>query len=189
MKTSESIADIATALHKAQGNMMGAVKSSKNPFFRSTYSDLSSVIQAVSSPFFDNGLSFSQGAEYQDGMLAIVTRIMHTSGEWIEATTILPAIKNDPQAYGSAISYGRRYGLQALAGVPSVDDDSNYASAAQQKQDDADLQIMTQEYVEKLGNAKTMNELIMVWTTTPKNLHIELVALKNELKDKFNENS
>ena len=130
MKTSGDIKEIATAMHIAQGNMTGAKKDSTNPFFKSSYSDLTSVMQAVSKPFFDNGLSFVQGAEYQDGMVAIVTRIMHISGQWIESTTLLPAVKNDPQAYGSTISYGRRYSLQSLAGVPSVDDDGQYASAA-----------------------------------------------------------
>mgnify|MGYP003661979034 CR=1 FL=1 len=129
MKTSEDIKDIASALHLAQGHMTGAKKDSKNPFFKSNYSDLTSVMQAISKPFFDNGLSFVQGAEFQEGMIAIVTRLMHTSGQWIESTTLLPAIKNDPQAYGSAITYGKRYSLQALVGVPSVDDDGQFASA------------------------------------------------------------
>lgn len=193
MKTSATISEISTALSAAQGSMMGAVKASKNPFFKSSYSDLSAVIQAVSRPFFENNLCFTQGAEYQDGMLAITTRIIHKSGEWIEATTSLPAVKNDPQAYGSAITYGRRYGLQALAGVPSVDDDANYASASQQKQNEDNaykaLAMTTNQYREKLNEATNMDELIATWTATPKKCHGALVELKNELKDKFNANS
>jgi hypothetical protein len=189
MKTSESIKQLSTSLCMAQGAMTGAIKSSKNPFFKSSYSDLSAVIQAVSKPFFDNELCFSQGAEYQDGMLAITTRIMHVSGEWIEATTILPAVKNDPQAYGSSISYGRRYGLQSLAGLPSVDDDGNYASAIQQKQNEDNaykaLAMTTNQYREKLNEATNMDELIATWTATPKKCHAALVELKNELKDKY----
>jgi hypothetical protein len=189
MKTSENIAEISTALSAAQGSMMGAVKASKNPFFKSSYSDLSAVIQAVSRPFFENDLSFTQGAEYQDGMLAITTRIMHKSGEWIEATTSLPAVKNDPQAYGSAITYGRRYGLQALAGVPSVDDDANYASAVQQKQNDTDLYaalaMTLLHWSDRLNESKNMDQLISTWTEIPKKHHKDLVDLKNELKDKY----
>jgi len=133
MKTSDDIKEIATALHLAQGNMNGAKKDARNPFFKSSYSDLTSVMQAISKPFFDNGLSFVQAAEYEDGMIAIITRIIHKSGQWIESKTLLPAVKNDPQAYGSAITYGKRYSLQALAGVPSVDDDGQFASAGVQE--------------------------------------------------------
>ena len=123
MKTSEQINELATALNKAQANMTGAVKTAKNPFFKSTYSDLASVIEAISKPFPDNGLCFIQAAEEQDQSIAVTTRIMHTSGQWIEAVTTLPPAKYDPQGYGSALTYARRYGLQALSGVPSVDDD------------------------------------------------------------------
>lgn len=127
MKTSESIKEIASALSKAQAQMTGAKKGSDNPFFKSKYSDLSQVVEAITEPFGSNGLSFVQGAEFEDGKISVSTRIMHSSGEWIEATTCLPPTKQDAQGYGSAISYAKRYGLQALAGVPSVDDDGNDA--------------------------------------------------------------
>ena len=130
MKTSESIVEIATALNKAQGDMTGAVRSNANPFYKSLYSDLASIMQAISKPFYDNGLSFVQAAEIQDGMVAITTRIMHKTGEWIESTTVLPATKPDAQGFGSAITYGRRYGLQSLAGIPSVDNDAQFEPAS-----------------------------------------------------------
>lgn len=127
MKTSETIEALAAALSKAQAQMTGAKKGSDNPFFKSKYSDLSEVTEAISKPFADNELSFVQGAEFEDGRVAVTTRIMHSSGQWIEATTCLPPTKADAQGYGSAITYAKRYGLQALAGVPSVDDDGNDA--------------------------------------------------------------
>jgi len=105
MKTSESINEIATALSKAQADMTGAKKGTDNPFFKSKYSDLSQVVEAISQPFAGNGLSFVQGAEFEDGRVAVTTRIMHTSGQWIEATTSLPPTKNDAQGYGSAITF------------------------------------------------------------------------------------
>lgn len=127
MKTSESIKEIASALSKAQGEMNGAAKGASNPFFKSKYSDLSMVMEAINEPFTNNGLSFVQAAEFDGGMVAVTTRIMHLSGEWVESLTCLPPVKNDAQGFGSAISYAKRYGLQALAGVPSVDDDGNDA--------------------------------------------------------------
>jgi len=126
MKTSENINELATALSKAQSEMTGAVKSTKN-FFKSTYSDLASVCAAISKPFADNGLSFIQSPEFSEQHIQVVTRIMHNSGQWIEGVVTLPPTKNDAQGYGSAITYGRRYGLQAMAGVPSVDDDGQDA--------------------------------------------------------------
>ncbi len=127
MNTSENINEIAKALSSAQGEMAGATKGSKNPFFRSKYSDFASVVEAINKPFKNNGLCFVQAAEFKNGKISVTTRIMHASGQWVESVTELPPVKNDPQAYGSAITYAKRYGLQALAGVPSVDDDGQAA--------------------------------------------------------------
>ena len=127
MKTSETIAEIAKALSVAQSQMTGAKKESKNPFFKSDYSDLTSVMKAISQPFADNGLCFIQSPGFSDGLITVTTRLIHTSGEWMEGTTCLPPTKNDAQGFGSAITYGKRYSLQAMAGVPSVDDDGNAA--------------------------------------------------------------
>lgn len=128
MKTSDSIKEIASALSKAQAAMTGAKKASANPFFKSQYADLSAVMEAISEPFADNGLSFVQSPGFNADLVSVATRIMHESGEWIEGETVLPPTKNDAQGYGSAITYAKRYGLQAMAGVPSVDDDGNAAA-------------------------------------------------------------
>jgi hypothetical protein len=127
MKTSESIKEIACALSKAQGSMMGAKKGAANPFFKSKYSDLGMVIEAISQPFFENGLSFVQCPGFEENRITVTTRLMHDSGEWIESTLSLPPTKPDAQGVGSAVTYGKRYGLQAMAGVPSVDDDGQMA--------------------------------------------------------------
>ena len=111
MKTSESINEIAKALCSAQGEMTGAKKGAKNLFFKSSYSDLSMVIEAISEPFSNNGLCFVQGAEMNEQRVSVITRIIHSSGQWIEAETQLPPTKNDAQGVGSAITYGKRYGL------------------------------------------------------------------------------
>ena len=123
MKTSESIAALAAALCKAQSQMGGAAKSADNPFFKSKYADLSSVVQAVKQPFADNGLSYVQFPISTQSAIGVVTRLMHESGEWIEQDYYLPLQKLDPQAAGSAITYARRYSLQAVAGIPAEDDD------------------------------------------------------------------
>ena len=125
MQKSDSIKEIATALNKAQDQMSGAVKDSKNPFFKSSYADLSSVVAAVKQPFADNGLSYSQFPIFSEGKVGVETILMHTSGEWLSGELLLPMTKQDPQAAGSAITYARRYALQSIAGLPSEDDDGN----------------------------------------------------------------
>ena len=127
MRTSEQISALADALSKAQAEMTGAKKDKANSFFKSDYADLSAVIEARSVPFANHGLSFVQSPGFVDGMICVTTRIMHSSGEWIEGDCILPPTKADAQGYGSAITYAKRYGLQAMCGIPSVDDDGNDA--------------------------------------------------------------
>ena len=123
MKQSESIKELAIALCIAQGQMGGAVKDSSNPFFKSSYADLTSVIKAIKEPFAQNGLSFVQLPIAGEAHVGVTTMLMHKSGEWLQSEYKLPMTKRDPQAAGSAITYARRYALQALAGIPSVDDD------------------------------------------------------------------
>jgi len=123
MKTSESIAALAAALCKAQSQMGGAAKSADNPFFKSKYADLGSVVHAIKQPFADNGLSYVQFPISTNSAIGVVTRLMHESGEWMEQDYYLPLQKLDPQAAGSAITYARRYSLQAVAGIPAEDDD------------------------------------------------------------------
>ena len=128
MNKSDSIKELASALNKAQAEMSGAKKKATNPFFKSKYSDLNSVVDAVRIPFCDNGLSYSQFPLFENGCVGVETILMHESGEWISNILMLPMAKQDPQAAGSAITYARRYSLQAIAGIPSEDDDGNHAS-------------------------------------------------------------
>tara|TARA_R110002012_G_scaffold105895_1_gene246995 strand:- start:390 stop:953 length:564 start_codon:yes stop_codon:yes gene_type:complete len=129
MNKSESIKELATALNKAQAEMSGAKKSAKNPYFKSKYANLEEVINCLKEPFADNGLSFMQFPLSEEGRAGVTTLIMHNSGEWISQDLLLKCAKNDPQGMGSAITYARRYGLQAAAGLPSEDDDGNAATA------------------------------------------------------------
>jgi hypothetical protein len=130
MNKSESIAAIAPALVKAQAEIKGALKDSTNPHFRSKYADLSSVVEAVKAPLLKHGIAFLQGVHDAENGVAVETVLLHSSGEWISSTLRIPASKQDAQGYGSAITYGRRYGLQAMCGVPAEDDDGNAATAS-----------------------------------------------------------
>ena len=127
MKSSESIKNLAESLCKAQAEMGGAVKDSKNPFFKSDYADLTSVIKAIKEPFANHGLSYTQFPTNDEGRIGVVTLLMHESGEYLEHSYTLPTTKADPQSAGSAITYARRYALQSIAGIPTADDDAESA--------------------------------------------------------------
>lgn len=131
MTKSEQINELAAALAKAQGQMEGAKKDSDNPFFKSKYADLSSVVDAIRGAFAEHGLSYVQLPEPCEGEeVAVDTVLMHSSGQWISSRTVVPVTKKDAQGYGSALTYARRYGLQAIAGVAAEDDDGNAATGA-----------------------------------------------------------
>ena len=127
MKSSESINELASALCAAQSQMGGAVKDSANPFFKSSYADLTSVIKAIKQPFSDNGLSYTQFPVTDENGMGVCTRLMHVSGQWLEDQFILPMVKRDPQAGASSLTYARRISLSAIAGIPTADDDAESA--------------------------------------------------------------
>ena len=143
MKQSESITDLATALCLAQAEMGGAIKDSNNPFFKSSYADLTSVIKVIKEPFAKWGLSFVQLPVTSAGGngVGVSTMLMHKSGQWLQGEYLLPMDKVTPQGAGSAITYARRYALQALVGIPSVDDDSELAMFSFDRNEDKTVVI------------------------------------------------
>jgi hypothetical protein len=128
MKTSETMAKIAPALAKALGEIHNATKDSKNPHFKNTYASLAAVIDATKATLADHGLVVVQSPGWNDNRVTVTTRIVHTSGEWIEATAEAPVPKADPQGVGSAVTYLRRYSLAAICGITQEDDDGETAS-------------------------------------------------------------
>ena len=128
MNKSENIGQLAAALAKAQGQMKFAAKDANNPFFKSKYADLASVIEAIKVPLSANGIAFVQATDFEDSAVIVETILLHESGEWISGKLRMQPTKNDPQGVGSAVTYAKRYGLQAIAGVPSDDDDGNAAT-------------------------------------------------------------
>lgn len=132
MNKSESIKEIAPALLKAQKGIKAALKDSTNPHFKSKYADLSSVIDAVKEHLNGQDITFLQGIVPAEHGVGVETMLLHKSGEWLSSILEIPASKQDAQGYGSAITYGRRYGLQSMCGVPAEDDDGNAATASTQ---------------------------------------------------------
>jgi hypothetical protein len=134
MEKSETLKELATALAKAQGEIKGALKDSSNPFFKSKYADLASVVEAIREPLASNGLSYVQVAHDSESAAKIETLILHSSGEWLSCGAVsVPVSKADAQGFGSAMTYARRYSLSAAFGVAPEDDDGNAAAKAAPK--------------------------------------------------------
>ena len=121
--------NIAAAFVKSQRAFGPALKTSTNPHFRSNYADLAACVEAVIDALNANGIALMQRTfECKDGVM-VETVFVHESGEVMECGILhVPAGKQDPQGYGSALTYARRYSLLAATGLAPEDDDGNSAS-------------------------------------------------------------
>lgn len=133
MKTSESIKDLSAALSLAQGQIKGAKKSADNPFFKSTYADLSECLDAIQDPAKNNGLSliFNFKTEFIGDRPAnyIQYQLFHSTGQFIESDWILMFMKDQtPQGFGSSCTYYKRQLVKAIYQIPEIDDDGNQQS-------------------------------------------------------------
>jgi hypothetical protein len=133
MQTSPSVKTIAEALlgfHKEVGTIN---KESTNPFFKSKYADLATILKAIHQPLINNGLTVLQFPEGEHGL---TTRLLHVSGEWMESTYFMHPTKSTPQDAGSAITYQRRYAVGAILSLNiDEDDDGNKASQPKEKKE------------------------------------------------------
>lgn len=131
-RTSESIAALAPALLAAQRKMENVDFDSTNPHFKNQYAGLPGVLAEVKTTLNEQDIAVMQfPTEAPEGHLGLTTRLQHKSGEFIEATAIVPLPKSDPQGFGSAMTYTRRYALLSVCGlVGEKDDDANAASGS-----------------------------------------------------------
>lgn len=127
MNMSTQINELVTALAKAQGRIQPAIKDKKNPHFKSSYADLSSVWDACRSALSENGLAVIQTVETHDKEPVLITTLAHSSGQWMRSEMPIITQKMDPQGIGSALTYYRRYSLASIVGVAPEDDDAEGA--------------------------------------------------------------
>ncbi len=120
---------IAGAIVKAQMAFGPALKTSQNPHFKSRYADLSACVEAVIEALNANGIALIQRTLPCESGVTIETVFLHISGETLSSGPLhVPAIKQDAQGYGSALTYARRYSLMAACGIAPEDDDGHAAS-------------------------------------------------------------
>lgn len=119
-----------SALVKCQTQIKVALKDSKNPHFKSSYADLTSVMLACKDALAANELAVLQLSRiHESGTPVLVTRIIHSSGEHVEGEfPLVCKDPNDPQKLGSAVTYARRYALAAALGITADDDDGQAAA-------------------------------------------------------------
>lgn len=143
--------NIAQAFVKAQQGFGPALKTHTNPAFRSKYADLSACIEAVIDSLNANGIAMIQQTHEDATGVTVETMFLHESGEHITSGKLhVPASKQDPQGYGSALTYCRRYSLMAACGIAPEDDDGNAGSKAQKPAID---------FVAAIRSAKTKEDL------------------------------
>lgn len=121
---------ISVALCKVQAEMGVAKKKSDNPFFKSKYADLAEIM-SMARVCAKHGIAITQvtpkGVDY------CITGLMHSSGQFIESYEPVKAKDNSPQAWGSAKTYARRFGLAAALGIVSeLEDDDGEAAQARE---------------------------------------------------------
>lgn len=140
MNTSESLSNIAAALCKVQASIQPALKEAKNPHLGNKYADLGSVWDACREALIQNNVMVLQMPTTDEpGYIGLTTRLLHSSGEWVEGAFRVPAqdVKTKAetaQAVGSALTYMRRYSLAAALGITQEDDDGHAASQPRQAQ-------------------------------------------------------
>lgn len=127
MKMSEEIGQLAGALAKAQGAIQDATKNAQNPFFKSKYADLSSVRNTIKDPLSENELALTQFPTVGQNGVSVETMLLHSSGQFMVASTWVPIAKADAHGIGSALTYARRYGIMSLLCLATEDDDGNAA--------------------------------------------------------------
>jgi hypothetical protein len=128
--------EIASALVKAQKEFGPALKTSTNPHFRNKYAALDACIEAVIDALNNNGIMLMQQTSMCEDGVIVETLFIHESGEMMGGGKLhVPAAKQDPQGYGSALTYAKRYSLQSACGIAPEDDDGEHATkSVQQKQ-------------------------------------------------------
>jgi hypothetical protein len=164
-QTKIAVKGIYHALAAAQMEMGPALKERVNPAFKQKYAELSNVIEACLPALNKHGICVLQPICDEDGRRYVKTVLAHESGETIECRVELIVSKNDMQGLGSAITYARRYGLMAMAGIAPEDDDGNAAAKAAPVVDErAAFEAEVSQAIRAIGREKSLQDLGAFWS-------------------------
>jgi hypothetical protein len=160
--------ELLKALSNVKKEVGKLSKTETNPFFKSKYFDINSLIEQVEPLLDKNGLLLLQ--PILNGV--VTSEIWHVETGLKVSSEINLGNILDPQKLGSAITYYRRYTLQSLLGLQAEDDDGNKASQPTKPQ-------LTN--IQRMNNCKTLAELQSVFVSIKGATQAE-VELKDKLK-------
>ena len=129
--TSQEVGELAKALINVQRRLQPATKDANNPFTKSKYATLNSVMDSCRDALLSNGIWLCQyPVPAEPGYLGLVTKLTHAeSGQWQASLAVVPLPKADPQGVGISMTYMRRYALSAMLGIVTEEDtDGEFAS-------------------------------------------------------------
>ena len=131
--SSPEITELAEAMIQVQQTLSPALKDAENTFTNSRYATLHSVMNACRDALLEHGIWLTQyPVSVEADQLGLVTKIVHAeTGQWQASLLTMPLPKKDPQGYGSAMTYARRYGLSALIGIVTENDDDGEMASQQ----------------------------------------------------------
>lgn len=170
---------IAPAFIKAKKEFGPALKDRTNPAFKSKYADLGACLDAVDDALLANGIALMQETFMDETGVTVETVFIHESGEIMRGGRLhVPASKQDPQGYGSALTYARRYSLQAACGIAPEDDDGNSASKTPARQERPSAPVIdVKPWIASLEATTSLEALkaafSAAWTATNKNAQVK----------------
>lgn len=120
MKTSDQINDITAAMFAVQGQLKPIARSKvvKTGKYEFRYAPLDAIVETIVPLLQQSGLMFVQAVDAD----VLTTRLMHTSGQWIQSETFLNRDHANMQGFGGEVTYKKRYALSSLLGIVSDDD-------------------------------------------------------------------
>lgn len=178
--------ELVKSLVKAKASFGAIKKDKRNPAFKTSYASLDAILAAVDPSLCANGLVVIQTFEAGEAPV-LVSRLIHESGEVIESRYPLPVI-GDPQKFGAAITYARRYSICALLGVTADEDDDGAAAVPSSEQVrrqalDADLVKL----VKQLGWDANGSEQAKAWIKAQYGVNTRAQLTEDQLRDAVSE--
>ncbi len=182
IKTSEKITEIIKKVFEIQSQLTGIEKNSTNPFFKSSYTDLNTILTHLFPILKENKLILNQSSSQRDNYLDTVTRITDViSGEFMENSVSVPVGTMKAQEGGSSLTYSRRYGLMTLLSLKAEDDDGNAGSG---KGKVTEKKSASQKVQEKFGGEDvTPVDYKKLMSELPKQIQEYLKAMKFSFKE------
>lgn len=148
---SENIGDLIVAMIKARSKIGVVAYNKKNPHFKSSYADYTSIVEECMDPLLENGLMVTHQPTVSDGKRILITQISHTSGQWMRSYLLIPQEKETPQSMVGSITYSKRVALSAFIAIACGEDDDG-EEAEKPYREDVKLSAAQAKEIEELAN-------------------------------------